>query len=114
MNEEVSTVCWLDFFGCDGAGAPEAFERSPGEFAQDVFELGEGLFDGIEIGAVGRQKPKLGPGGFYCGFDLGAFVGAEVVHDHDFAGAQRGDQFLLDVGDELVTVDRAVEDARRC
>ena len=68
-----------------------------GEFAQDVFELGEDLFDRIEIGAVGREKPKLGSGGFNRDFDGGALVSAEVVHDHDVAGAQRPDQFLFDV-----------------
>ena len=25
-------------------------------FAQEVFELGEDLFDGVEVGAVGRQE----------------------------------------------------------
>ena len=58
----------------------------PGEFAQDVFELGEGLFDRVEIGAVGRGKPNFGSGGFNCDFDGGALVSAEVVHDHDVAG----------------------------
>ena len=59
--------------------------------------LGEGLFDRVEIGAVGREKPKLGSGGFNRDFDGGALVSAEVVHDHDVAGAQRPDQFLFDV-----------------
>ena len=113
MNEEVSAVCGLDLLGCNGAGAPETFERPPGEFAQDGLELGEGLFDGIEIGAVGRKKPKLGSGGFDCGFDGGAFVSAEVVHDHDIAGAQRRSQFLFDVSGELLSVDRSIEDTGR-
>ena len=71
------------------AQALQAFERPPGEFAQDVFELGEGLFDRVEIGPVGREKPKFGSGGFNRDFDGGALVSAEVVHDHDVAGAQR-------------------------
>ena len=97
VDEEVAAVCGLYLLGCDGAGAPQAFERPSGEFAQDVFELGEGLFDRVEIGAVGREKPKLGSGGFNRDFDGGALVSAEVVHDHDVAGAQRPDQFLFDV-----------------
>ena len=69
------------------AQAPaEAFERPPGEFAQDVFELGEGLFDRVEIGAVGEGEPKFGSGGFNRDFDGGALVSAEVVHDRDVAG----------------------------
>ena len=72
VREEVAAVCGLYLLGCDGAGAPEAFERPPGEFAQDVFELGEGLFDRVEIGAVGREKPKFGSGGFNRDFDEAA------------------------------------------
>jgi hypothetical protein len=113
VDEEVAAVCGVYLLGCDGAGAPQAFERPSGEFAQDVFELGEDLFDRVEIGAVGREKPKLGSGGFNRDFDGGALVSAEVVHDHDVAGAQRPDQFLFDVSCELLSVDRSIEDARR-
>jgi hypothetical protein len=113
VDEEVLAVCGLDLFGCDGASAPEAFERPLGEFAQDGFELGEGLFDRVEIGAVGWEKAKLGAGGFDRDFDGGALVSAEVVHDHDVAGAQRPDQFLFDGGRELVSIDRSIEDAGR-
>ena len=113
MDEEVSAVFGLDLIGCDSAGAPEAFERPPGEFAQDGFELGESLLDRIEIGAVGGKKPKLGPGGFNRDFDSGAFVSAEIVHDHDIAGAQRRNQFLLDISGELLSVDRSIENAGR-
>jgi len=34
---------------------------------------------------------------------------AEVVHDHDVAGAKRGDEDLLDIGPEALTVDWTVE-----
>ena len=40
-----------------------ACQRSSGGsgsgFAQEGFELGEGLFDGIEVGGVGRQAPAV-------------------------------------------------------
>ena len=29
--------------------------------ARSGLELGEGLFDGIEVGTVGRQKPQVAP-----------------------------------------------------
>ena len=60
MSEEVAGVFGLDFLGSDGAGAPQAFETAHSELSQNVFELCESLFDGIEIRAVGRQKAKLG------------------------------------------------------
>ena len=81
--------------------------------ASMFLNLAKRLFDRVEIGAVGREKPKLGSGGFNRDFDGGALVSAEVVHDHDVAGAQRPDQFLFDVSCELLSVDRSIEDARR-
>src|SRR5437870_2042648 len=43
------------FDGCEGIeqranGGPEAFDRPLGGFAQECFELGEGILDRIEIG----------------------------------------------------------------
>ena len=37
------------------------------------------------------------------------FVTTEVFHDHDVAGAKRGDEDLLDLGPEALTVDWTVE-----
>src|SRR4029077_894477 len=41
------------------------------------------------------------------------FVSAEVVHDHDIAGAPRRNPFLFDVSGELLSVDRSIEEAGR-
>jgi hypothetical protein len=38
------------------------FVSSLGGFAHEVFELGEDLFDRIEVGAVGRQEQQAGTG----------------------------------------------------
>jgi hypothetical protein len=38
---------------------PYVLEASLLGFAHDVFELGEDLFDRVEIGAVGRQEEEL-------------------------------------------------------
>ena len=50
-----------------------------------MFELGEDLFDGIEVGAVGRQEDEVGAFGSDDGAGGLAFVAAEVVQDDDFA-----------------------------
>ena len=73
-------------------------------FANDVFELGEDLFDRVEIGAVGRQEEELGTG---CadGSSHGLpFVDAWIVEHDNIAGTKRGDKNLLDVGCELWTL----------
>ena len=81
--------------------------------AEERFQFGEGQFDRIEVGTVGRQKAELGADRFDRGAHRGLFVDGEVVEDDDIARAQRRDQDLLDVGEERRRVDRAVEDGRR-
>lgn len=90
---------------------------SPGVFhvsflgdAHPVFDLGEGLFNGIEVGAVGRQKPETGAGGFDGGANGLGLMTSEVVHDDDIPRLQGSDELLFDVGQEARPVDRAVED----
>jgi len=40
-------------------------------------------------------------------------MGAEIIHDDDIAGTERGHQELLDIGQEALAVNRSVEDAGR-
>ena len=60
-----------------------ACQRSSGGsgsgFAQEGFELGEGLFDGIEVGGVGRQGARR----------LDGFTHALDLHSANRAGASR-------------------------
>ena len=80
---------------------------------QPVLELCECLFDGIEIGAVGRQEEAMSAGGSNgLSYSL-AFVAAEIVEDDDVSGFERRHEELLDIGEEPLAVDRSVEDARR-
>jgi len=76
-----------------------------------VLEFGKDLFDGIEVGTVGRQEEEPGTGGadgFAGGF---ALVAAEIVHDDDIARPQHRNENLLDIGEEGFAVDRAIDDA---
>jgi len=77
-----------------------------------VFELGEDLLDGIEVGTVGRQEEELGPGGSDSLADGLALVAAEIVHHHEIAWLEDGNEDLLDIGEEGFAVDRSVNDAR--
>jgi hypothetical protein len=43
--------------------SPGVFDGSLGGFAEQRLELGEDLFDGIEVGAVLRQEEEAGAGG---------------------------------------------------
>ena len=53
-------------------------------------ELGEGIFDRIEVGTVGRQITELGAAGFNSLSDAGHLVGGQIVHDDDVAWRKVG------------------------
>jgi len=59
-------LAFLRADGCEGLGdrRKECVDRPGGSFSQQCFELCEELFDGIEVGTVGRQVAQLGAGGF--------------------------------------------------
>ena len=87
---------------CSGGGA-----RKKG------LELGEGHFDGIEVGAVGRQVAQACAGGFDGLSDAMDFVGRQIVHDDDLARPQLGDERLFDIGEKGLAVHRAIQDHGR-
>lgn len=82
-------------------------------FAHQVLEFCKDLLDWIEIGAVGRQEQQPGASATDRLADGGSFVAAQIVHDDDIAGRERGYQALFDIVGEALTVDRLVEHARR-
>lgn len=80
--------------------------------SDEGLQLREGQFDRIEIRAVGRQEAELRADGCDRRAHRRLFVDGEIVeHDH-IAGAERGHQDLLDVGEKRGIVDRSVEDGR--
>ena len=52
---------------------------------------------------------QFGADGFDCLAGPGDLVGAQIVHDHDITPYQRGNQNLLDIGEEQLAIDRSVE-----
>jgi hypothetical protein len=97
------------------------FVRQP---AKGCFELGESLFDGIEVGAIGWQVAQRRAGPRNRFFDASDFVtgerstpdapgGRRVVHDHDVAVAQGWGEKVLDIGQETRSVHRTIKDTGR-
>jgi hypothetical protein len=91
----------------------ESVKSSGGGFAEGCFELGEGLFDWIEIGAVGRQVAKRRAGSLDRFFDAGDFVTGEIIHDDDIARAQGRDEKMLDISQEACSIYRPIKDTGR-
>ena len=90
-----------------------ALDGSLGGLAQQVLELGEELLDRVQVGGVFRQEEELGAGRADGAAHGLALVGAEIVHDDDVAGPERGDENLLDIEAEALAVDRPVDEPGR-
>ncbi len=75
-------------------------------------EFGERQFNGIEIGAVGRQVADAHPLGREQPADAMDFVGGEVVEDEDVARTQLGTEHLLQVSCENLGIDGSFDQKR--
>src|SRR5580692_8020178 len=85
-----------------------------------MFQFGEDLFDGVEVGGIGRQEQKPGsasPDGAAHRLALVATErstpdapgGRRVIEDDDVARLQRWGQNLIDIGPEALAVDWTIE-----
>src|SRR6266851_5505806 len=83
--------CSEDFADCDA----DSFGRARGGLAQQVLELGEDLFDRVQVRRVFRQEEELGPGWADELAHRFGFVTTEIVHDHDVAAAKRKSSYQL-------------------
>ena len=95
------------------AGVGDGFVTSRPDLSEQGFELGEDLFDGVEVGRVFRQEHQAGsdiPDRLAHRF---SFVGSEIVEDDDVARLQRRHEELIDIGAETLAVDGSVKQAGR-
>jgi hypothetical protein len=75
-------------------GGSKTLDGSLGGFSQERLQcqLGEGVFNRVEVRAVGREIEKLDAGRFDHLTHPQAFVARRIVHDHDVAHARFGDE----------------------
>ena len=88
-------------------------ERARPRSAEERLQFGEGEFDRIEVGTVGREKSQERSSLFNRLAYRGLLVGREIVEHDDITGAQRRRQDLLHVGAKGVGVNRSIEYGRR-
>ncbi len=104
-----------------GAESGEALDQcgleigqvSGGRAAEMSLKFGEGHFDGIEIGTVGRQVAYARSLGCNQGRDVGNLVSRKVVEDDHIAFVQFRAEHLLKIGGEDLGVDRAFDQEGR-
>jgi hypothetical protein len=115
------TISGIDEVVC-AFGCREGFEDvsdAVGDFvegsflglAQEVFEFGEDLFNGIEVRAVGWEVDESCANASECPPDGMCLVAAEIVHDDNVAWLQCRNQELLHIAEEALAVDRAIHQA---
>jgi hypothetical protein len=109
MAEIIGAFCWCDCTGDAAECAPERIDGPMGFLTQLGLHLGEDHLDWIEVRAVRRQEQQLSPGRFDGTTDGGNLMDGKIVHDDDVIHPQRGDENLLDIGDEQLGIDRTVE-----
>ena len=91
-------------------GVPEFVDGASGFTFEVGLELGKGHLDRIKVGAIGWQEAQLGAGLVDGEADAGGAMGGQIVHHHDIAGLERGNQDLFDIGEEGGAVHGAIED----
>ena len=109
MFEEVPALFVGVEVGDVADGLAEGVDGPGADSAQVSLELGEGHFDRIEIGAVGRQEEEPCAAFPEDGLGFGAFVAGEVVEDDHVTLAQGRSELGLDVGIEGLAVHRVVD-----
>jgi hypothetical protein len=79
VSEEVCAVVRFELRQGIGGGLFECLEGSGGGLAHMRLELGEGIFDRIEVGTIGRQIEEFGAAGLNSLPDAGNLVGGQIV-----------------------------------
>src|SRR3546814_16637069 len=61
-GEEAGAVFWRDCVDCIADGVPEVGQGSGGGLLEGRLDLGEGEFDGVEVGTVRSEERRVGQG----------------------------------------------------
>lgn len=91
--------------------APGVLDGALLSLPHPVFDLGECLFDRVEVGRVWRQVPEPGASSLDHLPDSLRLVASEIVENDDVALAQGWQEKVLHISAEAFAVDRAIEDA---
>jgi hypothetical protein len=110
MADEVSAFLGRDAPGDGTECLPERIDGAQRHLAQQRLELGKGLLDRVQIGAIGWQIPHTRAGILDRLAHRGFFVRGQIVHHHDVVRLQGRHQDLLDIGQEQIGIDGAIED----
>ena len=120
VREVCGAFSTRDFVEASGDGLAKMLDRvggTPegvgGDLAQDSLELGEHLFDRVEVGTV-CGKVDQNCAACFDGFPhAGDFVNRDIVHERYVTSLERWSQDLFDIGAKGFAVHRTFEHERR-
>lgn len=75
----------------------QRFARAGTDPSQTGFQFGECLFNGREIGRIGRQEEEAAASGFNGGSHPRPLVNREIIQNHQLTRLQAGGQKLLHI-----------------
>jgi hypothetical protein len=112
MNEVAATFARREVVEKSSGPPPSCHDGSLGCLSQEVLEFGEDLLDRIEVGRIRRQEEQSSADSPERRSHGLAFVAAEVVENDNVARPQGRNELRLDIEQEALAVDRAVEHER--
>src|SRR5215467_3738213 len=80
VTEPAGSILRSDGFEAFGDGLLQSFSGAGLSGAQELFELGPGVFDGVEVRRVGRQIEQLRPAGGEQLLDPSHLVCRQIIH----------------------------------
>ena len=80
---------------------------------RSAFSFANACSIGLKSGEYGGRYSSVAPAASMASRTPRNLVAAKIVHDHDVAAAQTGNEKLADIGEEALAVDRPVQHQRR-
>jgi hypothetical protein len=116
VSEIGSTFSTRDFVKTSSDSLAQALDGVGGtlkgiscELAEDGFELGKELLDGIEIGTVCGKVDENCTASFDCFAHASDLVNRNIIHEHDVTFFQARSENLFDISPERLAVHRPFE-----
>lgn len=109
MGEEIFAELQRGAENGGGDGVEQGFVLADAGGTHIAFEFGKGLFDGVEVRAVGRQESQQATVLFKYFSPGDPLMGGEVAADDDVAWGQFREQLFFQVGQEHFAVHGPVD-----
>ena len=95
MADEVGVFARHELFEDGFERVADCVEAARVHLLEQAFDLGEDLFDGIEVRAIGRQVEQEHARVFKAFADTGNLVGGEIIDDNDASRLHFWDQAFV-------------------